>query len=161
MRTRSDYSPAWESAFRRFAVEGNPDECWLWRGPVTTRGYGRFQATPRHRVFAHRYSYWIANGYVIPAGLVICHRCDNPLCWNSRHLFAGTQAENLAYMTSKGRRVGVAPTGDANGRTKIPSAEIPSIMAHVGAGVSCRDLARRYEVAPSTIARIVAGNRHA
>lgn len=161
MRTRTDYSPAWKPAFRQHVVIGHPDECWIWNGPLTARGYGRFQATPNHRVFAHRYSYWLDNGYSIPAGLVICHCCDNPRCVNPQHLFAGTQAENMADMTNKCRRVGVAPTGDANGRTKIPSAEIPSIMAHIGAGVSCREMARRYEVAPSTIARIVAGNRHA
>jgi hypothetical protein len=161
LKTRTDYSPAWKAAFRQHAVEGDSGECWLWQGPLTARGYGRFQATPRHRVLAHRYSYWLANGYVIPTGLVVCHRCDNPQCWNPDHLFAGTQVENLDDMTRKGRRVGVAPTGDANGRTKIASADIPLIKIHHGAGVSCRELARRYDVAPSTIARIITGERHA
>jgi hypothetical protein len=54
-------------------------------------------------VRAHRFAWIEANGPV-PAGLHVLHTCDNPLCVRPSHLWLGTQAENLADMTAKGRR---------------------------------------------------------
>jgi hypothetical protein len=47
---------------------------------------------------------WIERHGPIPRGQVVLHCCDNTLCWRDSHLRLGTQAENLADMTAKGRR---------------------------------------------------------
>jgi hypothetical protein len=50
---------------------------------------------------AHRFAWIIANKQSPPDGWVICHKCDNPLCCNPAHLFAGTRADNQRDMQAK------------------------------------------------------------
>lgn len=80
------------------------DECWTWTGGRINGGYGCFSVDGETNVAAHRFSYQLHNGE-IPAGLVVCHRCDNPPCVRPDHLFLGTQLDNVRDMFSKGRSV--------------------------------------------------------
>jgi len=84
--------------------------CWTWTGarlPITKRqkGYGTFAISALGRpVNAHRIAYALTYGEV-PAGRLVMHRCDNPICVNPAHLMLGTHADNMADMDAKGRRV--------------------------------------------------------
>ena len=80
---------------------GGPDECWLWRGGVSTNGYGNFYVSGR-LVRAHRYAYETHYGPVAPE-LQVCHRCDNKPCCNPAHLFRGTKSDNMRDCAAKGR----------------------------------------------------------
>lgn len=53
-------------------------------------------------VAVHRLAWEEAHG-PIPPGKKILHHCDNPPCYEIAHLFAGTQADNVADMHAKGR----------------------------------------------------------
>lgn len=74
-----------------------PDDCWLWTGNVTSRGYGIICGRKDGRRctrLAHRVSYELAYG-ALPASGVLDHRCDRPRCVNPAHLAPMTQRQNV------------------------------------------------------------------
>lgn len=83
---------------RRFwsNVEKEPDGCWVWAGSTRAnqRGvrYGQVWIR-RHVYLVHRVSWSISHGQ-IPEGMVVDHRCYNPLCVNPEHLHVVTNQEN-------------------------------------------------------------------
>jgi hypothetical protein len=88
-------------------IEAN-DGCWLWTGAKDVGNYGRLGCVLRgkHRSLSvHRTIWEMANGPV-PEGLFVCHHCDTPACVNLKHLFLGTQYDNMNDMVRKGRHKG-------------------------------------------------------
>jgi len=64
------------------------ESCWIWRGNIDHKGYGRISQKK-----THRWSYEFYKG-PIPKGYVVRHKCDNPPCLNPDHLEIGTRADN-------------------------------------------------------------------
>ena len=99
--------------FDRVDVRGEHD-CWPWIGYIASTGYGSlgFEGT---KITSHRLSYAINIG-PIPAGLYVCHSCDNPRCVNPSHLWLGTNKTNIEDALKKGRLA----TGDRSTARRFP-----------------------------------------
>ena len=83
--------------------------CWLWLGGTNIVTCGRRE--PEHRPviwfkgkheYANRISFLAYKGS-IPEGRLILHSCDNSLCVNPDHLYAGTHQDNSNDMIQRKR----------------------------------------------------------
>jgi len=83
-------------------AEAMPNGCIEWRGVASNKGYGVLKIGTTGRTQAHRAA-WELNFGPVPAGLCVLHRCDNPLCFNPKHLFLGTKGDNNRDCRAKGR----------------------------------------------------------
>jgi hypothetical protein len=125
--------------------------CWLWVAGRRGDGYGAFQVERKRQMSAHRYSYEVHNG-PIPAGMVVMHSCDQPLCVNPEHLSLGTNAENCADAARKGRRL----PGSKNHQAKLNETQVIEMRErYARGGLTQRDLAQEYGVSMALVSFIL------
>lgn len=141
-----------EQRLSRHHIEG---ECWVWDGWRLPSGYGTLRFG-RRTVLAHRLA-WVTWVGPIPAGMQVCHRCDNPPCINPAHLFVGTQTDNLLDMSAKGRQAKVKPRGRFYGR-KISEAQAREAIQRYQSGEGADSVARSLGVTSGYV-RMLAGSR--
>lgn len=132
-----------------------PDECWPWTGSVNRWGYGDCTHDGR-RLNASRAAYLVTFG-AIASGLVVCHKCDNPVCCNPAHLFAATQAENLADCRGKGRARYRTGATHHRATAKMTDDMVREARRLYASGVSQSEIWRRWGVHSSVISRAVRG----
>jgi hypothetical protein len=129
--------------------------CKEWDKARNEHGYGVKRVNYKlERV--HRLAWAQKNG-PIPDGVKILHKCDNPPCYEVRHLRAGTQADNISDMVRKGRARG-GTRGERHGNAKLTPVSVVEIRELVASkSTTQRALAAKYGVTPGAINHVVKG----
>lgn len=139
--------------------DGDKTVCWEWIGGLGGRKNDKrpyFQLRGQ-KILAYRLVYDLFHGATAPLteGLVVRHKCDNPVCCNPYHLERGTQKQNEH---DKHRR---------NRSGALPNAAVARIRAMWNARDSRgnrtftqAELGRMFGVARETITSIINNRRH-
>lgn len=134
-------------------VKKQPNGCWEWTGPKNVYGYGRICFNSKS-FMAHRVSYEIFKGKL--GRLNACHTCDNPICVNPDHLFAGNQKQNMADCRSKNR----IHHGERTGGSKLTADVVSKIIA---AGQSKKyshsEIAEMFSISRSHVGQLLSGKQ--
>lgn len=132
--------------------------CRNWIGALLKVGYGKIQMptgkTGGRTSSAHRES-WIAFMGPVPAGMCVCHKCDNPRCIRPSHLFIGTFKENTHDMIAKGRMN--SPVGERSSAAKLTADKVRIIRERYSQSPRPyqSELAKEFGVDQSQISYIV------
>ena len=119
--------------------------CWVWTGSVSNKGRPRLKYKCKTTT-AHRASYIAFKGK-IKDGLYVLHTCDNPMCVNPDHLYAGTHQDNMNDRTNRGRGI----KGERHHKAKLTEKEVISIR---NSDRTATSMAHEYDIAISTVCRI-------
>jgi hypothetical protein len=152
-------TPSADNFWPKVRIAG-PNDCWLWMAERKKSGYGKIRIAGR-QTMAHRVAWTLTHG-LIPKGMKICHRCDNPPCCNPSHLWLGTQTENIADMDRKGRRdtsgLILFKRGEECPTAKLTWSDVREIRRSVLSGLRTRaEASRRLGVSPTTVTDIMKG----
>lgn len=114
--------------------------CWLWTGALDKDGYGHIW-TGKRSPSANRISYEINIG-PIPAGMSVCHTCDNPQCVNPAHLFLGTNLDNINDRIQKSR----CARGARVGNSKLTDNIVEQIKEKFNTGSAMSNIAKEFNL---------------
>lgn len=143
----------------RANVEIDANGCWRWTKGTNDFGYGVIRVTNAHGDWGercHRASYALNVGE-IPAGMSVCHHCDNPPCINPAHLFLGTASDNALDMCRKGRRTTKPPVGEKSNLAKLTEAQVREACDMVRGGMSRAAVGRHFGLTVGAISSITLG----
>lgn len=135
-----------------------PDDCWEWQGGLTNpqrgEGYGRFRYLNGQTMHATHVALLLSD-IEIPEGMKVLHHCDNPHCVNPKHLYIGTQQDNIDDMRSRGRDNFASP-GVSNPASKVTPDLVREIRAKYATGrYSQEKLGKMYGLHQAHVSRII------
>jgi hypothetical protein len=144
-------SKRWPQTFpERFRDKFTPEpfsNCWLWTACRDVNDYGIIRVDGKN-MQAHRAS-WIIHFGEIPQGVNVLHSCDTPPCVNPKHLFLGTQLDNIRDCIAKGRRGD--QSGEEHARAKLNATDVLEIR---NSGDNIQQLSERFKMSRTAISYI-------
>lgn len=146
--------PPWQRMWGSVS-EAPIDLCWEWKSTSRLKsGYGRITLNGEQKL-AHRAAWEWAFG-LIPDGMLVRHKCDNPSCCNPFHLELGSDKDNYNDMIERGRRISRGAKGEKNCKAKLCENEVLEIRKlYKNGGESTNTLARKFNVTQTLISQIV------
>lgn len=143
----------YEALVALLATAGDTEECIEWSGRLDADGYGLCPKDGEKR--AHRVAFVHASRQRIPAGACVLHSCDRRSCCNPKHLWLGSQQDNIADMIRKGRGPRLAGTncnqGEAHGRARLTEQAVRDARRMAAGGAPHVEIARSFGVSRSSI----------
>jgi HNH endonuclease/MarR family len=154
--------PLSERFWSKVAIDADPDKCWEWQGKPDAYGYGKIRRVSRGKMeVAHRVAYELTHG-IIPDGLWVLHKCDNPPCVNPNHLFLGTPMDNVLDKMQKGRQPKgdqiVTRRGEDHHSHKLTAEKVRLIRNLYDSGEANQEqIAKQMNVARQTVGNVLRG----
>lgn len=143
-----------EERFWPKLIKRGEDECWGWSGTKNSDGYGKLW-NGKTMDYAHRISFVIHGNILEPHdsyhGRCVLHKCDNPECCNPKHLFAGTNEDNIHDMLAKKRHGHGVTSGESHHEAKLTEKDILTIRAWKGTQQS---IAKKLGIRQPTVSAI-------
>lgn len=142
------------TTFQRFISKVNKSgppqigigKCWNWIGSVDNQpghGYGKFRFNGKIHV-AHRISFLLHHGR-IPKGKLILHICiGNRRCVNPKHLYPGTQKQNIQDQKKQNRFR--RRNGEFVNTAKLKKCDVLKIFEMFKSGRSMASIAREFGI---------------
>ncbi len=130
------------------------DLCWEFNGFHDRDGYAMFWYN-NSRIGAHRFSYIIHNAFNFNIDQVL-HTCDNPGCVNPKHLFTGTNRDNMIDRDLKNRNV----KGSKVNTSILTEEDIIKMLNGISNGVysSIEDMCIDFKIISDTVYKILYGH---
>ncbi len=138
-----------EDVWKRINIK-NDSECWEWQGSLVNNRYGKMIIDCKYYL-THRVVYELTYGNISDS-LLVCHHCDNPKCCNPKHLFLGTQQDNVNDKIKKNRQ----PKGKSIGSSKLTSDNVLEIRRlYINGSYTFKKLGVLFNVDRKNISSIV------
>lgn len=136
------YSPLTIARFwSKVDVQKSRRDCWVWSGAVRG-GYGNIKISGKNCA-SNRVAYEIFWETNLGDQLAL-HKCDNKLCCNPYHIYAGTASSNMIDAHQRGCKAS----------NKLTVEDVIEIRYWLDAGHKAIWLARRFDVSKSVISKI-------
>ncbi len=126
--------------------------CWNWSLGLGGGGYP-YMRWKGKKIRINRLGY-AAMRKITPAGLQVCHSCDNRACANPAHYFIGTQRENTMDAVRKGRQKLPGLKGEKSPNARLTTEKVLQIRALCGQGISQSEIAERFAIGQQSVSRI-------
>lgn len=127
-------------------------DCLIWQGGRGSGGYGKVGWTNRESCYTHRIAWMLTYGEMPKPPLQVLHKCGNKSCIEPKHLYAGTQKENVRDAINDGK-FHMGPSHwfyNKNLTEEIRS----QIVEEYKAGASQSELGRKYGMSQAGIGSI-------
>lgn len=137
-----------------------PDACWPWLGKPNKEGYGRINFVG-DVYLAHRVAFYLSGQELLP-GKMVCHRCNNRICCNPSHHYAGDKKTNGKDMVEAGRCGHMTHPhrvrrGENNGNSVLNDIQVVEARDLYAFGYAASFLAKKYGIDYTNMVRAITG----